>query len=66
MLPRFSVGDRVRVIRPGPYNDRIGQVMEVIEGSLLAKYVVQFGRDCPRFFEFDLMKVLPQREEIGK
>ena len=56
-LPRFRVGDRVRITFPSIYRGEQGVVMEVVEhgGSHTHSYRVQFPDwDTETFSEFDL------------
>jgi hypothetical protein len=64
-LPRFQIGDSVRILRPpgcpefpAINRDRlIGRVVEVDTSRLLPHYVVEYAGMRDRFAEFDLMAV---------
>jgi transcription antitermination factor NusG len=53
--PRFAVGDRVQIIRPGPNSSLVGVVREVDTSKLVVHYVVDFnGIHRDRVPDFDL------------
>jgi len=57
LTPKFNVGNRVKVMFPGPYKHKDGVVDDVIEhkGDYVHRYAVRL-RDGDRatFFEFEL------------
>jgi len=63
--PRFKVGDKVRLVGPGPLNDKQGQVAEVIQSPLdyVHRYNVTLSDGTSsRCFGFELELLQPFEE----
>ncbi len=59
--PKFQIGDRVVVSRPGADQSLIDRIIEVDDKRIVTHYIVEFNRGVyqQRFPEFALVAVLP-------
>ena len=57
-VPRFQAGDRVRIVSPGEYHDKLGVVAHVVEsaaGDHIYRYHINFvDGGSQTFFGFEL------------